>query len=369
MMNKQKEFLMTRIYNFSAGPSMLPTSVLEQARDELCEWHSTGMSVMEMSHRSKDYVGIAEQAEASFRALLAVPDNYKVLFLQGGATGQFAAVPMNLLRGKTTVNYVNTGIWSKKAISEAKTYAKVSIAASAEATQFSDIPDRSTWEVDPSAAYLHYTSNETIGGVEFHHIPDAGGLPLVSDMSSNILSRPIDISRFGLIYAGAQKNMGPAGITVVIVRDDLIGETLKGTPSIFDYKVQADNGSMLNTPPTYNWYLLGLVLSWVQAQGGLDAMDAHNNRKAGKLYGAIDASDFYSNPVAPACRSRMNVPFRIANTDLEKTFLAEARAVGLVNLEGHRSVGGFRASIYNAMPEAGVDALIAFMSEFERKYG
>jgi phosphoserine aminotransferase len=216
---------------------------------------------------------------------------------------------------------------------------------------------------------LHYTSNETIGGVEFHHIPDAGGLPLVSDMSSNILSRPIDISRFGLIYAGAQKNMGPAGITVVIVRDDLIGETLKGTPSIFDYKVQADNGSMLNTPPTYNWYLLGLVLSWVQAQGGLDAMDAHNNRKAGKLYGAIDASDFYSNPVAPACRSRMNVPFRIANTDLEKTFLAEARAVGLVNLEGHRSVGGFRASIYNAMPEAGVDALIAFMSEFERKYG
>jgi DNA gyrase subunit A len=280
------------IYNFSAGPSMLPTSVLEQARDELCEWHSTGMSVMEMSHRSKDYVGIAEQAEASFRALLAVPDNYKVLFLQGGATGQFAAVPMNLLRGKTTVNYVNTGIWSKKAISEAKTYAKVSIAASAEATQFSDIPDRSTWEVDPSAAYLHYTSNETIGGVEFHHIPDAGGLPLVSDMSSNILSRPIDISRFGLIYAGAQKNMGPAGITVVIVRDDLIGETLKGTPSIFDYKVQADNGSMLNTPPTYNWYLLGLVLSWVQAQGGLDAMDAHNDRKAGKLYGAIDASDF-----------------------------------------------------------------------------
>ena len=348
---------------------MLPTPVLEQARDEMCEWRSTGMSVMEMSHRSKDYVGIAEQAEASLRELLGVPENYKVLFLQGGATGQFAGIPMNLLRGKSATCYVNTGIWSKKAISEAKHYADVKIAASGEASGFSSIPPRHEWMIDPEAAYLHYTSNETIGGVEFHDIPDAGGLPLVCDMSSNILSRPLDVGRFGLIYAGAQKNMGPAGIAVVIVRDDLIGQASKGTPSIFDYKVQADNGSMLNTPPTYTWYLLGLVLEWVKKQGGLAAMDARNAAKASKLYAAIDGSDFYSNPVDPACRSRMNVPFRMANADLEKTFLAEAKAAGLVNLEGHRSVGGFRASIYNAMPASGVDALMAFMGEFERKHG
>jgi phosphoserine aminotransferase len=360
---------MSRIYNFSAGPSMLPTAVLEQARDELCEWHDTGMSVMEMSHRSKSYVGIAEQAEANLRALLAIPSNYKVLFLQGGATGQFAAIPMNLLRGKSSTCYVNTGIWSKKAISEAKRFSSVTLSASAEADHFTTIPARSGWSVDPEAAYLHYTSNETIGGVEFQEIPDAGGLPLVVDMSSNILSRPLDVSRFGLIYAGAQKNMGPAGITVVIVRDDLIGEALPGTPSIFDYKQQADNGSMLNTPPTYPWYLLGLVLEWLKGQGGLAAIEAVNLRKSAKLYQAIDDSPFYSNPVDVTCRSRMNVPFKIANTDLEKTFIAEARSAGLANLEGHRSVGGFRASIYNAMPESGVDALIAFMAEFERKYG
>jgi phosphoserine aminotransferase len=348
---------------------MLPTAVLEHARDELCEWHDTGMSVMEMSHRSKSYVGIAEQAEANLRALLAIPSNYKVLFLQGGATGQFAAIPMNLLRGKSSTCYVNTGIWSKKAISEAKRFSSVTLSASAEADHFTTIPARSGWSVDPEAAYLHYTSNETIGGVEFQEIPDAGGLPLVVDMSSNILSRPLDVSRFGLIYAGAQKNMGPAGITVVIVRDDLIGEALPGTPSIFDYKQQADNGSMLNTPPTYPWYLLGLVLEWLKGQGGLAAIEAVNLRKSAKLYQAIDDSPFYSNPVDVTCRSRMNVPFKIANTDLEKTFIAEARSAGLANLEGHRSVGGFRASIYNAMPESGVDALIAFMAEFERKYG
>ena len=360
---------MSKIYNFSAGPSMLPTAVLEQARDELCEWHGTGMSVMEMSHRSKDYVGIAEQAEANLRELLAVPSNYKVLFLQGGATGQFAAIPMNLLRGKSTTCYVNTGIWSKKAISEAKRFSTVKLSASAEADSFTIIPARSSWAVDPEAAYLHYTTNETIGGVEFQYIPDAGGLPLVADMSSNILSRPLDVSRFGLIYAGAQKNMGPAGITVVIVRDDLIGGALPGTPSIFDYQQQADNGSMLNTPPTYPWYLLGLVLEWLKGQGGLEAIEAVNLRKSAKLYKTIDDSPFYSNPVDVACRSRMNVPFKIVNTDLEKTFIAEARSAGLANLEGHRSVGGFRASIYNAMPESGVDALIAFMSEFERNYG
>lgn len=360
---------MTRIYNFSAGPSTLPTAVLEQARDELLDWGGTGMSVMEMSHRGKAYVGIAEQAEANLRELLAVPENYKVLFLQGGATGQFAAIPMNLLRGKTSTCYVNTGIWSKKAIAEAKLYSTVKVAASAEPAHFSTIPARAEWAIDKAAAYLHYTSNETIGGVEFQEIPEDGDLPLVADMSSNILSRPVDVSRFGLIYAGAQKNMGPAGITVVIVRDDLIGQTLPGTPSILNYQQQADNGSMLNTPPTYSWYLLGLVLEWLKAQGGLTAIEAVNERKSGKLYAAIDQSPFYSNPVDPAYRSRMNVPFRIANADLEKTFLAEAKAAGLVNLEGHRSVGGFRASIYNAMPETGVDALIAFMAEFERKHG
>ncbi len=361
---------MTRLFNFSAGPSTMPAAVLERARDELCEWRDTGMSVMEMSHRSKAYVGIAEQAEATLRELLAVPAaGYRVLFLQGGATGQFAAIPLNLLRGKTTVSYVNTGIWSKKAIGEARRYATVKVAATAEAENFTTIPAQAGWAVDPDSAYLHYTSNETIGGVEFQEIPDAGGLPLVSDMSSNILSRPLDVSRFGLIYAGAQKNMGPAGITVVIVREDLIGQAQPGTPSIFDYQQQADNGSMLNTPPTYPWYLLGLVLEWVKEQGGLAAMEAVNIRKSAKLYAAIDQSPFYSNPVDPAHRSRMNVPFRVANTDLEKTFLAETKNAGLVNLEGHRSVGGFRASIYNAMPESGVDALIAFMGEFERKYG
>jgi phosphoserine aminotransferase len=360
---------MPRVYNFSAGPSMLPEAVLEKAQAEMLDWKSTGMSVMEMSHRSKAYVAIAEKAEADLRELLAIPRSYKVLFLPGGATGQFAAVPMNLLRGKSKVSYVSTGLWSEKAIAEAKRYADVQIAASAKAANFTTIPSRSEWTIDSDAAYLHYTSNETIGGVEFHGIPEVGDLVLVSDMSSDILSRPLDVSRFGLIYAGAQKNMGPSGIVVVIVREDLIGEPLPGTPSIFDYKKQAENGSMLNTPPTYPWYLLGLVLEWLKEQGGLAAAEARNQAKAETLYAAIDDSAFYSNPVDPACRSRMNVPFRIANPNLEKTFLAEAEAAGLVNLEGHRSVGGFRASLYNAMPVAGVDALVEFMGEFERKYG
>ena len=360
---------MSRVYNFSAGPSTLPESVLIRAQAELLEWGKSGMSVMEMSHRGKDYVSIAEKAEADFREILSVPPNYKVLFLSGGATGQFAAIPLNLLAGKAVVNYVNTGVWSGKAISEAKKYAEVKVAASSKENGFKNIPNRSEWKIDPDAAYLHYTSNETINGVEFQNIPDAGGLPLVCDMSSNILSRPVDVSQFGLIYAGAQKNMGPAGIVVVIVRDDLIGHALPITPSIFDYKVQAENDSMLNTPPTYIWYLLGLVLDWVKEQGGLTAMEAHNKAKAAKLYAAIDASAFYANPVELAFRSRMNVPFTLANPELDKTFTAEAKAAGLVSLAGHRSVGGMRASIYNAMPEAGVDALIEFMAEFERKYG
>jgi len=360
---------MSRTYNFSAGPSMLPEAVLQRAREEILDWRGTGMSVMEMSHRGKDFIAIAEKAEADVRELLAIPANYKVLFLQGGASGQFAAVPMNLLRGKPSACYVNTGIWSGKAISEAKLYGEVKLAASAKESGFTTIPARASWTLDPQAAYLHYTSNETINGVEFQVIPDAGGLPLVCDMSSNILSRPLDVSQFGVIYAGAQKNMGPAGITLVIVREDLMGQTLAGTPGIFDYQKQAENGSMLNTPPTYNWYLLGLVLEWLQEQGGVAAMEVRNVRKAEKLYAAIDASPFYSNPVDPACRSRMNVPFRLANAELEKPFAAAAKAAGLVTLEGHRSVGGMRASIYNAMPEAGVDALIGFMAEFERTHG
>ncbi|MCX7109446.1 MAG: 3-phosphoserine/phosphohydroxythreonine transaminase [Proteobacteria bacterium] len=360
---------MSRVYNFSAGPSAMPEAVLQRAKDEMLEWGKSGMSVMEMSHRGKDFVGIAEKAEADFRELLGVPANYKVLFLAGGATGQFAAIPMNFLGGKTSANYVNTGIWSGKAISEAKKYAEVKVAASSKENGFKNIPARADWKIDPEAAYLHYTSNETINGVEFQDIPAAGGLPLVCDMSSNILSRPVDVGQFGLIYAGAQKNMGPAGIAVVIVRDDLIGQALPITPSIFDYKTQAENGSMINTPPTYNWYLLGLVLEWVKEQGGLAAMEAQNKAKAAKLYAAIDASPFYANPVEPASRSRMNVPFTLANPELEKTFAAEAKAAGLVSLGGHRSVGGMRASIYNAMPAAGVDALIAFMAEFKRKNG
>ncbi len=359
---------MAKVYNFSAGPSMLPEAVLLRAREELPDWHSTGMSIMEMSHRGKDFVAVAEKSEADLRELLAIPASYKVLFLQGGATGQFAAVPMNLLRGKSKACYVNTGLWSEKAIAEAERYCSVAVAASSKVSGFTTIPNRADWHIDPDAAYLHYTANETIGGVEFRDVPDSAGLPLVCDMSSNILSRPLDVTRFGLIYAGAQKNMGPSGIVVVIVREDLIGQARTDTPSIFDYKKQADSGSMLNTPPTYNWYLLGLVLEWLKEQGGLAAVEARNVRKAEKLYAAIDGSGLYSNPVDPAYRSRMNIPFRLAKTDLEKTFLTEARAAGLVNLEGHRSVGGFRASIYNAMPEEGVDALIEFMREFEREH-
>jgi phosphoserine aminotransferase len=361
--------LMSRIFNFSAGPSTLPEPVLKRASEEMLEWRNSGMSVMEMSHRGKDFVSIAEKAEADLRELMAIPANYKVLFLPGGATAQFAAIPMNLLRGESKACYVNTGIWSGKAISEAKRYCEAKESASGKASGFSTIPAQSDWQVDGDAAYLHYTSNETIGGVEFQYVPEAGDLPLVCDMSSNILSRPVDVSRFGLIYAGAQKNMGPAGIAVVIVREDLMGQALPSTPSVLDYKTQADNGSMLNTPATYPWYLLGLVLEWLKEQGGVAAMEKINERKAAKLYAAIDASPFYSNPVDPSCRSRMNVPFRMADANLEKPFLADAAKAGLVTLEGHRSVGGMRASIYNAMPEAGVDALIAFMADFEKRNG
>lgn len=347
---------------------MLPTEVLEQAQQEMLDWHGTGMSVMEMSHRGKEYMSIASQAEADLRELLNIPAEYAVLFLQGGASAQFAMVPMNLLRGKTAADYINTGAWSKKAIAEAKLFCEVNVAASSEAQKFTTIPAFDTWKLNKDAAYVHYTPNETIGGVEFHWVPDTGDVPLVVDMSSTILSRPIDVTQFACIYAGAQKNIGPAGLTLVIVRKDLLGQTLKGTPSMFDYQQHAENDSMLNTPPTYAWYLAGLVFAWLKRNGGLTAMAEINQRKAQKLYAAIDQSSFYANPVDKACRSWMNVPFTLANPELDKTFLEQATQRGLKTLKGHRSVGGMRASIYNAMPEAGIDALVDFMREFEKQH-
>ncbi len=362
---------MSRVFNFSAGPAMLPAEVLKQAQEEMLDWRGSGMSVMEMSHRGKEFVSIAAEAEADLRELMNIPANYKVLFLQGGATGQFAAVPMNLLRGKTKADYVNTGAWSKKAIAEAKKYCQVNVVASSEASNFTTIPPRSEWKLSgEEAAYVHYTPNETIGGVEFHWIPEVGDVPLVADMSSTILSRPIDVSKFGLIYAGAQKNIGPAGLVIVIVREDLLGQTIPGTPTLLDYQEQAAADSMYNTPPTYSWYLAGLVFKWLKAKGGLQAMAEINKRKADKLYAAIDGSGgFYRNPVDPACRSWMNVPFLLPSVELEKLFLEQAKKEGLETLAGHRSVGGLRASIYNAMPEEGVDKLVAFMAEFARRNG
>jgi len=360
---------MARVFNFSAGPAMLPEAVLQQAREEMLDWHGSGMCVAEMSHRGKEFVSIAEQAEADLRALLAVPDGYRVLFLQGGASSQFAMVPMNLLRGGDRATYLNTGSWSKKAIAEAKRFCAVEIAASTEDTRFTRAPTQGELKLSPEAAYVHYTPNETIEGVEFPFVPETGDTPLAADMSSTLLSRPIDVSRYGVIYAGAQKNLGLAGLTVVIVREDLIGRPVAGTPAMFDYQTHVQAGSMYNTPPTYAWYLAGLVFQWIERQGGLAAMAAINERKAKALYAAIDASGLYTNPVEPASRSWMNVLFTLADPGLDQRFLTEAEAAGLVTLKGHRSVGGMRASIYNAMPEEGVRALIAFMQEFERKYG
>lgn len=358
---------MSRVYNFSAGPAALPESVLARAQSEMLDWHGAGMSVMEMSHRGKEFMGIAEQAETDLRELMGIPDNYKVLFLQGGASSQFAMVPMNLMGSKGKADYINTGSWSKKAIAEAKRYGDVNVLADTSA-DFT-VPGQDSLQLSADAAYMHYTPNETIQGVEFPFIPNAGDVPLVVDVSSTILSRPMDVSKFGIIYAGAQKNIGPAGLTLVIVRDDLIGHAADGTPAMFDYKTHADAGSMYNTPPTYGWYLAGLVFQWLKEQGGLAGMAEINERKAKALYSAIDASDFYANPVDPACRSWMNVPFTLADAGLDAAFLEGAGAADLKTLKGHRSVGGMRASIYNAMPETGVQALIEFMAEFERTRG
>ena len=360
---------MARVFNFSAGPAVLPEAVLAQARDEMLDWHGSGMSVMEMSHRGKEFESIIAEAEADLRELMAIPANYKVLFLQGGATLQFAMVPANLMRDAKRADYVHTGEWAKKAISEAKKYGAVNIAATAEDRNFSYAPSQSAMKLDPSAAYVHVTTNETIGGVEYHWIPETGNVPLVADMSSHILSRPVDVSRYGVIYAGAQKNIGPAGLTIVIVRDDLIGHALPGTPTMLDYKQMADNGSMLNTPPTYAVYIAGLVFKWLKALGGLDRMAQINREKAALIYDLIDSGSFFTNPVAKTDRSLMNIPFRLKDDALDDAFLKQAKGAGLIQLKGHRSVGGMRASIYNAMPRDGVEALVAFMREFERSHG
>ena len=360
---------MARLLNFSAGPAMLPEEVLARAGDEMLDWHGSGMCVMEMSHRGKEFVAIAQEAEQDLRELMAIPAHYKVLFLQGGATLQFAQVPMNLLRGKGKADYVLTGEWSKKAAKEAKAYCNVHIAASAEDRGFTYVPPRQAWKLSADAAYVHYCSNETIGGVEFNWIPDSGGVPLVADASSHILSRPLDVSRFGLIYAGAQKNIGPAGLTIVIVREDLMGHAQKGTPTVMDYKQQADSGSMLNTPATYSIYVAGLVFKWLKRAGGLAGIERLNLAKAHLLYEFLDRSPFFSNPVAPGDRSRMNVPFTLADSSLDAEFLRGAEERGMVQLKGHRTVGGMRASIYNAMPLEGVQRLIAYMKEFEARHG
>ncbi len=357
-----------RAYNFCAGPAALPTAVLERAQTELADWHGRGLSIMEMSHRSDDFVSVAEKAEADLRQLLNIPSNYKVLFLQGGASLQFSAIPLNLLGAGQTADYIDTGIWSQKAIEEARRFGNVNVAASSKATGYKHVPAQAEWQLTQGAAYLHYTPNETIGGLQYDFIPQVD-VPLVADYSSSILSEPLDVSKFGLIYAGAQKNIGPAGLTIVIVRDDLIGKAQSGIPALMDYAAQAKNGSMINTPPTFAWYLSGLVFEWLLAQGGVTAMQAVNQQKAELLYGYIDQSGFYANPIAKSNRSVMNVPFTLADSSLEKAFLAESEATGLLNLAGHRSVGGMRASIYNAVPLEGVQALVNFMQDFAKRHG
>ena len=348
---------------------MLPTAVIERAQQEMPDWNGSGMSVMEMSHRGKEFMSIATKAEQDLRDLMAIPDNYRVLFLQGGASSQFAMIPLNLLGDKQGADYLNTGMWSKKAIAEAKRYCAVHLAADTSEGGFTTVPTQASLKLNPDAAYVHYTPNETIGGVEFDYIPETGDVPLVADMSSTILSRPIDVSRFGMIYAGAQKNIGPAGLCIVIIREDLLGKAAANTPTMFNYATHAENESMYNTPPTYSWYIAGLVFAWLKERGGLAAMAEVNKRKADKLYAAIDAGHFYGSPVAKNARSWMNVPFTLANPDLDTEFLKGAAERGLLTLKGHRSVGGMRASIYNAMPEEGVDTLVAYMQEFESSRG
>lgn len=358
-----------RAYNFSAGPAPLPREVLEQARDELLSWQGLGASVMEVSHRGREFLHVAREAEQDLRELLHIPDNYHVLFLQGGARGQFAAIPLNLKGDRDSADYVDSGYWAQSAIKEAGRYINVNVVADGRADAYCAVPAQERWQLNQDAAYLHYTPNETIGGLEFSFIPDSGDVPLVADMSSNILSGPLDVSRFGVIYAGAQKNIGPAGLTLVIVRDDLLGRGAAVCPSVLDYRQQVDHHSMYNTPPTFAWYLAGLVFKWLKKQGGLTAIREINARKAAKLYGQIDSSGFYRNTVVPAWRSRMNVPFTLAQPELDPVFLAESAEAGFCYLQGHKAVGGMRASLYNAVPEFHADALVDFMKDFEQRYG
>ncbi len=360
---------MARIYNFSAGPAVLPEEVLARAGDEMLDWHGSGMCVMEMSHRGREFISIAAEAEKDLRDLLAIPPHYKVLFLQGGATLQFAQIPMNLLAGRGKADYVLTGEWSKKAAREARAQCDVAIAASSEDRSFTYAPAQEQWKMRADAAYLHYCSNETIGGVEFHWIPETGAVPLVADASSHILSRPLEVAKFGLIYAGAQKNIGPAGLVIVIVREDLMGKAAPGTPSVMDYKLQADADSMLNTPATYSIYVAGLVFKWLQQAGGLAQIERRNIAKARLLYDRLDAGGLYRNPVERRDRSRMNIPFTLADARLDEAFLKGAAERGMVQLKGHRSVGGMRASIYNAMPIDAVQRLVGYMKEFEQRHG
>jgi len=358
-----------RVFNFAAGPAALPLEVLEQVRSELTDWRGSGSSVMEISHRSRAFVEVAEAAENDLRELLGIGADYRVLFMQGGARAQFTAIPLNLAGPEACADYLNTGIWSKLALEEAQRHCRVNVAADEAASGYCTVPDARALKLTAGAAYAHYTPNETIAGVEFPYTPDTAGTPLVADMSSTLLSRPIEVTRYALIYASAQKNIGPAGLTVVIVRDELLGRARPGTPAVWDYRALAEQGSMLNTPPTFAWYVAGLVFKWLKAQGGLLAMAERNRAKAQMLYAAIDASGFYRNPVARNCRSWMNVPFTLVQPALDGPFLAAAAAAGLTNLEGHRLVGGMRASLYNAMPLAGVVALTAFMREFARRHG
>lgn len=358
-----------RLFNFCAGPAALPEAVLKQAQAELLDWQGKGLSVMEMSHRSEEFTRVAETAEQDLRDLLSVPDDYKVLFLQGGASQQFAQIPLNFMAEDGSADYIDTGIWSAKAIEEAQRFGHVNVAASAKAYDYFAIPGQNDWQLSESAAYVHYTPNETIGGLEFGWIPEVGDTPLIADVSSTILSRPLDVSKFGMLYAGAQKNIGPSGLVVVIVREDLLGKARANCPTMLDYSVAAKNGSMYNTPPTFGWYLAGLIFKWVKEQGGLEAMERLNQTKQRTLYKAIDSSELYSNPINPVDRSWMNIPFRLADDRLDKAFLAGADERGLLNLKGHRSVGGMRASIYNAVGQDAVDALVAYMAEFERQRG
>lgn len=359
---------MTRVHNFSPGPAALPLEVLEQIRADIPDWCGTGMTVMEVSHRGKEFIELAARCEANLRELLDIPEDYAVLWIQGGATLQMAMAPMNLAAPGETVDYVLTGSWGKKAVSEARKFCNVNLCADSSDRNFTYIPDQAGWRRSEDAAFLHVTSNETIGGVEFHYVPDSN-VPIVADMSSTILSRPIDVSRYGVIYAGAQKNIGPAGITLVIVRKDLLVPRRENLPHLLIWQSYAESDSMTNTPPTFAWYVADLVVQYLLDKGGLQAMAEINERKARKLYAAIDGSDFYRNPVSPDCRSWMNIPFILADDKLDKKFLAEADAAGLTNLKGHRSVGGMRASLYNAVPLEAVNDLIEFMAEFERKNG